>query len=158
MPLINCKVYLELNLIEDCILCIAGESGKFAITVSKLLVPIGTLSTNYSVLIDGGNFYDQPINDMIKQYAKVRKVSKVYGDDYTNGCLLNYAYFKDNYRLTAVDLIKQKALDIDPRVIQQILFQGVVGWDNNTEIRVYTILGKSTETMLEIFKGTAKVL
>ena len=95
---------------------------------------------------------------MIKQYAKVRKVSKVYGDDYTTGCLLNYAYFKDNYRLTAVDLIKQKALDVDPRAIQQILFQGVVGWDNNTEIRVYTILGKSTETMLEIFKGTAKVL
>ena len=54
---------------------------------------------------------------MIKQYAKVRKVSKVYGDDYTTGCLLNYAYFKDNYRLTAVDLIKQKALDVDPRAI-----------------------------------------
>ena len=51
----------------------------------------------------------------------------MYGDDYTTGCLLNYAYFKDNYRLTAVDLIKQKALDVDPRAIQQILFQGVFG-------------------------------
>ena len=49
MPLINCKVYLELNLIEDCILCSAGDSGKFAITDSKLLVPIGTLSTKDSV-------------------------------------------------------------------------------------------------------------
>ena len=95
---------------------------------------------------------------MIKQYVKVRKVSTVYGDGYTTGCLLNYAYFIDNYRLTAVGLIKQKALDADPRAIQQILFQGVVGWDNNTEIRMCTILGKSAETMPEIFKGTAKVL
>ena len=49
MLLINCKVYLKLNLIEDCVLCIAGDSGKFAITDSKLLVPIGTLSTKDSV-------------------------------------------------------------------------------------------------------------
>ena len=45
MPLINCKVYLELNWIEDCILSSAGNSGKFAITDAKLHVPIVTLST-----------------------------------------------------------------------------------------------------------------
>ena len=55
-------------------------------------------------------------------------------------CLLDYAYFKDNYRLTAVDLSKQKALDAHPRVIQQIVFQGVAGGANNTKIRLYTIL------------------
>ena len=113
---------------------------------------------NYNVLIDGRNFYDQPINDLIKQYDEVRKVSTGYGDDYTTGCLLDYAYFKDNYRLTAVDLSKQKALDADPRAIQQIVFQGVVGGENNTKIRLYTILEKSKETILEFAKGTTKVL
>ena len=68
-------------------------------------------------MIDGRNFYDQPINDMIKQYDKVRKVSTRQGDDYTTGCLLDYAYFKDNYRLIAANLSKQKALDADPRAI-----------------------------------------
>ena len=70
---------------------------------------------NYNVLIDGRNFYDQPINDIIKQYDEVRKVSTGYGDNYTTGCLLDYAYFKGNCRLTEVDLSKQKDLDIDPR-------------------------------------------
>ena len=71
---------------------------------------------------------------------------------------MDYAYVKDNYRLIAVDLSKQKALDADPRAIQQIVFQGVVGGENNTKIRLYTILEKSKETILEFAKGTAKVL
>ena len=54
-------------------------------------------------MIEGRNFYDQPINDITKQYDEIRKVSAGYVDDYTNGCLLDYAYFKDNYRLIAVD-------------------------------------------------------
>ena len=102
--------------------------------------------------------YDQPINELIKQDDEIKKVSTGQGDDYTTGCLLDYAYFKDNYRLIAVDLSKQKALDADPRAIQQIVFQGVVGGDNNTKIRLYTILEKSKETILEFAKGTAKVL
>ena len=109
-------------------------------------------------MIYGRNFYDQPINDLIKQYDEVRKVSTGYGDYCTTGCLLDYAYFKDNYRLIAVDLSKQKALDADPRAIQQIVFQGVVGGDNNTKTRLYTILEQSKETILEFAKGTAKVL
>ena len=184
MPLINCKVYLELNWIEDCILSSAGDSAKFAITDAKLHVPIVTLSTkdstnlakqlnegfkrsvywnsyetkpakvieqgknlyellnasfqgvkrlfvlayfivapaeaggniddtagiknnkkyflprgeikNYNVLIDGRNFYDQPINDLIKQYDEVRKVPTGQGAHYTTGCFLDYMHFKDN--------------------------------------------------------------
>ena len=124
---------------------------------NKYFLPRGEIK-NYKGLINGGNFYDQSINDIIKQYKEVRKVSIGYGDDYTTGCLLDYAYFKDNYRLIAVDLSKQKALDADPRTIQQIVFQWVVGGDNNTKIRLYTILEQSKETMLEFSKGTAKVL
>ena len=123
----------------------------------KYFLPRGEIK-NYNVLIDGRNFYDQPINDIIKQYDEVRKVSTGYGDDYTTGCLLDYAYFKDNYRLIAVDLSKQKALDADPRAIQQIVFQGVVGGNDGTKIRLYTVLEQSKETMLEFSKGEAKVM
>ena len=122
----------------------------------KYFLPKGEIK-NYNVLIDGRNFYDQPINDIIKQYDEIMKVSTGYGDDYATGCLLDYAYFKDNYRLIAVDLSKQKALDADPRAIQQIVFQGVVGGSNDTKVRLYTILEKSKETILEFPKGTAKV-
>ena len=166
MPLINCKVYLELNWIEDFILSSAGDSSKFEVTDAKLHIPIVTLSTNDSlnvtkqlsegfnrsaywnsyqtkpaeviekgknlykllnasshsvrrifvltyfiaagagndeagikdnkkyflprggiknknVFIDGRNFYDQPVNDLIKQYDKIRKVSTGQGDDDT---------------------------------------------------------------------------
>ena len=238
MPVINCKVFLELNWIEDCIFSGDGNSAKFSIADTKLHVPIVTLSTkdsanltkqlnkgfkrsvywnsyetkpakvieqgknlykllnasfqgvkrlfvlayfiadggndeagiksnkkyflpreeikNYNVLIDGRNFYDQPINDIIKQYDEVRKVSTGYGDDYTTGCLLDYAYFKDNYRLIAVDLSKQKALNADPRAIQQIVIQGAVGGEDNMKIRLYTILEKSKESMLEFFQRNSK--
>ena len=53
-------------------------------------------------MIDRRNFYDQPINDLIKQYDEVRKVSTGQVDDYTTWCLLDYAYLKGNYRLIAV--------------------------------------------------------
>ena len=72
--------------------------------------------------------------------------------------MLDYAYCKHNYRLIAVDLSKQKALDANPRAIQQIVFGGVVGGDTVTKINLYTILENSKETMLEFSKGTAKVL
>ena len=71
---------------------------------------------------------------------------------------MDYAYFKDNYRLIAVDLSKQKALDADPRAIQQIVFQGVVGGNDGTKIRLYTVREQSKETMLEFSKGEAKVM
>ena len=91
-----------------------GNDGAGIKNNKKYFLPRGEIK-NYNVLIDGRNFYDQPINDIIKQYDEVRKVSMGYGDDYTTGCLLDYAYFKDNYRLIAVDLSKQKALYADPK-------------------------------------------
>ena len=109
---------------------------------------------NYNIEIDGRNFYDQPINDSIKQYDEIRKISTGQGDDYTTGCLLDFAYFEKNYRLIAADLSKQKALDADSRAIQQIIFTGKT---DNT-IRVYYILEQSKETILEFSKGTTKVL
>ena len=73
---------------------------------------------NCNINIDGINFYDQPINDSIKQYDEVKKISTAQGDHYTTGCLLDFAYFEENCRLIAADLSKQKALDADSRAIQ----------------------------------------
>ena len=109
---------------------------------------------NYTIEIDGRNFYDQSINDVIKQYDEIRKISTEQGDNYTTGCLLDFTYFEKNYRLIAADLSKQNALDADPKAIQQITFTGKAG----NQIRVYYILEQSKETMLEFAKGTTKVL
>ena len=73
-------------------------------------------------------------------------------------CLLDYAYFKEHYRPIAVDLSKQKALDVDSTAVQQIVFQGVLGGANNTKIRLYTMLEQLKGTMLEFSKGAANVL
>ena len=114
---------------------------------------------NYNIEIDGRNFYNQPINDLIKQYNEVRKISTGQGDDYTTGCLLDFAYFEKNYRLIAADLSKQKALDADPKAIQQIIFTGKIkAAADNTRVIIYYILEQSKETMLEFSKGTTKVL
>ena len=218
MPLINCKIHLELNWNNDCVMYGADNNNNrettFQITSTKLHVPVVTLSTkdnenfakkldegfkrsvywneykskietktaddsnatkfpldasfqgvnrlfvlaldntesdnkkveidnhrkhflqrvditNYSVLIDGRNFYDQAINDQIKKYDEIRKIATGKGDDYTNGCLL-----EDHYQLIAVDSSKQKELDADPRAIQQIEFYEKLG----TNSQVCTVL------------------
>ena len=114
---------------------------------------------NYNIEIDGTNFSDQPINDSIKQYDKIRKISTGQGDDYTTGCLLDFAYFEKNYRLIAADLSKQKALDTDSRAIQQIIFTGKINAEaDNTRVIIDHILEKSKETILEFSKGTTKVM
>ena len=64
-----------------------------------------------------------------------------------------FAYFEKNYKLIAVDLSKQKALDADPKAIQQIIFTG----KTENQIRVYYILEKSKETILQFSKGITKV-
>ena len=73
---------------------------------------------DYNVMIDGKNFFDQPINSDLKTYENIR-IATGQGDDYTSGCLLDYSYFKENYKMIAIDLNKQQALDADPRAIQQ---------------------------------------
>ena len=110
--------------------------------------------TNYNVLTDARNFYDQPISDQIKKYDEIRKIATGKGDDFTTGCLLDYQYFKNHYQLIAVDLSKQKELNADPRAIQQIEFYEML----KTNSQVCTVLEKSKETVLEVYKGTAKVL
>ena len=108
---------------------------------------------NYNIEIDGRNFYDQPINNSVKQYDEVRKVSTGKGDDYTTGCLWDFAYFLKYYRSIAANLSKQKALDADSRAIQQIIFTSTT----IAAVIIYYILEQSKETVLEFSKGTTKV-
>ena len=66
---------------------------------------------DYNVKIDGGNFFDQPINNRIKTYENIIKIATGQGDGYTTGCLLDYPYFKENYKMIAIDLSKHQSLD-----------------------------------------------
>ena len=66
-------------------------------------------------MTDGKNFFDQPIKDNKVTYEKIRKIATGQGDDYTTGCLLDYPYFKDSYKMIAVDLSKQQELNANPR-------------------------------------------
>ena len=107
----------------------------------------------YNVIIGGRNFYDNPIESDVEKYRELKKVMIGKGEDYTTGSLLDYYYFKNNYKLVAVDLSKQKELDADPRAIQQIEFKHMLG----TNSTIYCVLEKSKETILEFYKGTVKV-
>ena len=65
-------------------------------------------------MIDGKNFFDQPVKNDKVTYENIRKTTIGQGDDYTTGCLLDYNYF-EKYKIITVDLSKQQVLDADPR-------------------------------------------
>ena len=208
MSLINCEVELILTWSKNCVISSATGETKFAITETKLYVPVVTLSTedakllqqlksnfkrkinwnkyessiktfaqnrylnylinpsfqgvnrlfvlsfeiendrtshsthylpkveikDYNVMIEGRNVFDQPINSINKTYENIRKIATGKGDDYTTGCLLDYPYLKENYKMIAIDLSKQQAFDLDPRKIQQINFTADLDRDGNTTI------------------------
>ena len=88
---------------------------------------------NYNVMINGENFFDQPMKDNKVTYENIRKVATGKGDNYTTGCLLDYTYFRDNYKMIAVDLSRQQALDPDPRKVQEINFTANLDRAGDTE-------------------------
>ena len=234
MPLINCEVNLILTWSSTCVLISTNaqnQNATFAITDTKLYVPVVTLSTqentkflhqlksgfkkvinwnkylskpellaqnlnlnhltepsfqgvnrlfvlafendddstsfeeyylptveikDYNIMINGENVFDEPIKNNNVTYENIRKIATGQGDDYTTGCLLDYSYFADTYKMIAVDLGKQQALDADPREIQQINFTANLDRAGNT--RVYFILEEAKETILDFSQGTVKLL
>ena len=231
MPLINCEVNLILAWSSTCVITNSNGAGVFAITDTKLYVPVVTLSTqentkflqqlksgfkrvinwnkylskpellaqnpnlnhlvepsfqgvnrlfvlafenddnrtthntyylpnveikDYNIMINSENFFNQPIKNNKVTYDNIRNIATGQGDDYTTGCLLDYPYFADTYKMIAVDLSKQQALDADPRAIQQINFTANLDRAGNT--RVYFILEEAKETILDFSQGTVKVL
>ena len=73
-------------------------------------------------MIDGKNLFDQPIKYNEITYENIRKIASGQGEDYTRGCLLDYAYFRDYYKIVAIDLSKQQSLNSDWKAIQLINF------------------------------------
>ena len=80
---------------------------------------------DYNVMIDGENFFDQPLNSELKTYENIRKIATGKGDDYTTGCLLDYFYFKGNYKMTAIDLSKQQVLDANQEQLSKLILRQI---------------------------------
>ena len=91
---------------------------------SNYYVP-GVEIKDFNVLIDGKSFFDLPVKNEEEQYEKIIEMSR--NNDYTSGNLLDFSYFKKNYRLIAIDLSKQNKLK-DPK---QINFIGKREGQNN---------------------------
>ena len=72
---------------------------------------------DYNVMIDGKNFFDQPVKNDKVANENIRKITIGQGDDYTIGCLLDYTYIKKYYKMIPLDLSKQQVLDADPKAI-----------------------------------------
>ena len=72
---------------------------------------------DYIIMINGKNIFDQPIKNNRVTYENIRKIATGQGDDYTTRSLLDYPHFTNTYKMVAVDLSKQQALDADPRAI-----------------------------------------
>ena len=89
-------------------------------------------------MIDGQSVFDQPIRNSLITYDNIRKVPTGQADDYTTGCLLDYIYFKNYYKMIAIDLSKQQALDADPKAIQQINFTGNL----ENQLTIFSLLKK----------------
>ena len=106
-------------------------------------------------MIDGKNFFDQPVKNNKVTYENIRKIATGQRNDYTTGCLSDYISFK-NYKMIAIDLSKQQALDADPKAIQQINFTANLDRDNDT--RFYFILEEARDTVFEFSPGTVNVL
>ena len=104
-------------------------------------------------MIDGKKNFDQPVKNDIRTYDNIRKISTGQEDDCRTGCLLGYNYFKEHYKMIAIDLSKQQELDSDPKTIQQINFTGNL----ENQSTIFFIIEEAKETVLDFSQGTVKV-
>ena len=77
-------------------------------------------------MIDERSLFDKPLKSNLITYHNIQKIATGLGDGYTTGCLLDYNYFNNNYKMIANDLSKQQAFDVNPKTIQKISFPGNV--------------------------------
>ena len=105
---------------------------------------------DFNVLIDRKSFFDLPVKNEEEAYEKNIEISK--NNDYATGNLLDFAYFKENYRLIAIDLSKQTKLK-DP---QQISFIGKILATRGAAM--FFIIEKSEETTFEFFQNSVNIL
>ena len=118
-------------------------------TISNYYVPNVEIKA-FNVLIDGKSFFDLSVKNGEEAYEKIIDMSN--NNDYTTGNLLNFAYFKESYRLIAIDLSKQTKLK-DP---QQIRFIGKGDKDNGATM--FFIIEKSEETTFNFSQNSVTII
>ena len=123
---------------------LAFENDAQRTSHSGFYLPIVKLK-DYNIIINGENVFDQPIKNNKVTYENIRKIATDQGDDYTTGCLLDYLYFKDSYKVIAVDLSKQEALYANPRENQKINFTTNLDRAGNT--RIYFIFEEAKKKL-----------
>ena len=107
-------------------------------------------NNDFNALIDGKSFFDFPVINEEESYEKIIEMSN--NNDYTTGNLLDFAYFKKNYKLIAIDLSKQTKLK-DP---QQINFIGKLDKDNGATM--FFIIEKSEETTFNFSQNSVTII
>ena len=107
-------------------------------------------------MINRQNLLDQPVKNDLMAYDHIQKIATGQNNDYTTGCLLDIPYFKEHYKMIAVDLGKQQALDADPKAIQQINFTGNLCWSEG--VIMFFVFEEAKETILDFSQGTVRVL
>ena len=107
-------------------------------------------------MIAGQNFFHQRVKNDLKTYANTGKIATGQVDDYTTSCLLDYPYFKEHYKVIAINLSKQQTLDDDLKKIQRINFTGSLARTEGETI--YFIIEEAKITNLDFSKGTVRVL
>ena len=107
-------------------------------------------------MIDGRNFFDQPVKNNFIAYDNIRKIATGQGDDYKTGGPLAYDYFNSYYEMIALDLSKQQEHDTDTKSIQQINFTANLDGDINKTL--FFIIDEVKETVFDFSQGIVKVL
>ena len=131
---------------------IAGENNTtkdYRDSFSHYYVPNVEIK-DFNVLIDGKSFFDLPVKNEEEAYEKIIEISN--NNDYTTGNLLDFGYFKENYKLIAIDLSKQTKLK-DP---QQISFFGKLF--NRHGATMFFIIEKSEETTFNFLQNSVKII
>ena len=105
---------------------------------------------DFNVLIEGKSFFDLPVKNEEEAYEKIIEISN--NDHYATGNLLDFAYFKENYRLITIDLSKQTKLK-DP---QQISFIGKLDQANGATM--FFITETSEETTFNFSQNSVKII
>ena len=170
IPLVSCEVSLELKWDKNCVITSSEQrdigggnrdnsptGATLAINDCKLYVPAVITSSNamvkdYNVIIDKLAFFDLPIKTEEEAYEKIIDISR--NNEYTTGNLLDYDYFKKHYKLIAIDLSKQKVLQENEDLIQQINFIGKLEEATN----VFIIIDRKENTILEFSQNLANVI
>ena len=105
-------------------------------------------------MIDCKNVFNQLVKNDKITYEIIRKIATGQGDDSTTGCLLDYAYIRDDYNMITIDLSKQQVLDTNPRADQQINF--IANLDRDGDARIFFLFEEAKETVLDFSQGIVK--